>query len=460
MTDKKEQDKIELIDNVETEIKSQHNVFSRLVSKRQLRKKQKLEQIEKQLEIEEQSKKVEDRLEETNEEVKKSGGKKQKITNILFFIFNIVLVVGILLWNILSSEDFTPLHLSDIDFTYVLVTLLFLALIMTADVLTVHRMIYRKTMRSRWGSSYKSTGVLRYYDAVTPMNSGGQAFMVAYLTGRDIPGSTALSIPMSKLVFQNISWLIITFVCLIVSFINPSQLISDETRIAVATLSVIGFLLALFVIVFILFMSLSKTVGQKLVSWGLKLLVKLHILRNYDKHYAKVMTFIEDYQAIMKDFSKSKLEVIYQLILHSARTVLLFSIPFFIYCAFMGFDGSKFGEFFVFTALVDLSASFIPLPGGTGMNEITFQALFSVYLGGNTFWAILLWRFCSYYFYLIQGIGILSYDTLYGNKKYRWIKAKLALQKESQDFKKVQIENFRRERTKRRIKQKKSKIKE
>ncbi|MDE6583635.1 MAG: flippase-like domain-containing protein, partial [Clostridia bacterium] len=307
---------------------------------------------------------------------------------------------------------------------------------------------------------YKSTGILRYYDAVTPMNSGGQAFMVAYLTGRDIPGSTALSIPMSKLVFQNISWLIITFVCLIVSFINPSQLISDETRIAVATLSVIGFLLALFVIVFILFMSLSKTVGQKLVSWGLKLLVKLHILRNYDKHYAKVMTFIEDYQAIMKDFSKSKLEVIYQLILHSARTVLLFSIPFFIYCAFMGFDGSKFGEFFVFTALVDLSASFIPLPGGTGMNEITFQALFSVYLGGNTFWAILLWRFCSYYFYLIQGIGILSYDTLYGNKKYRWIKAKLALQKESQDFKKVQIENFRRERTKRRIKQKKSKIKE
>ncbi|MDE6583230.1 MAG: flippase-like domain-containing protein, partial [Clostridia bacterium] len=202
MTDKKEQDKIELIDNVETEIKSQHNVFSRLVSKRQLRKKQKLEQIEKQLEIEEQSKKVEDRLEETNEEVKKSGGKKQKITNILFFIFNIVLVVGILLWNILSSEDFTPLHLSDIDFTYVLVTLLFLALIMTADVLTVHRMIYRKTMRSRWGSSYKSTGVLRYYDAVTPMNSGGQAFMVADLTGRDIPGSTALSIPMSKLVFQ------------------------------------------------------------------------------------------------------------------------------------------------------------------------------------------------------------------------------------------------------------------
>ena len=61
---------------------------------------------------------------------------------------------------------------------------------------------------------------------------------------------------------------------------------------------------------------------------------------------------------------------------------------------------------------------------------------------------------------LTSALSPLSYDTLYGNKKYRWIKAKLALQKESQDFKKIQIENFRRERTKRRIKQKNSKNQE
>ena len=34
-------------------------------------------------------------------------------------------------------------------------------------------------------------------------------------------------------------------------------------------------------------MSLSKTVGQKMVSWGLKALVKLRILRNYEQ--TKVM---------------------------------------------------------------------------------------------------------------------------------------------------------------------------
>ena len=183
----------------------------------------------------------------------------------------------------------------------------------------------------------------------------------------------------------------------------------------------------------------------------------MKILKNYDKHYDKVMSFVEDYQNIMKEYSKSKLDVVYQVLLSGARFVLLFSIPYFIYMSFP-YQGGKigsFGEFFVYTALIDLASSFIPLPGGTGMNEITFTFLFREYLGGSTFWALLLWRFCSYYFYLLQGIGVITYDTLYGNKKYRWIKKKYDLQEESQEFRKLQIENFRFERNKRRKKQKK-----
>ena len=89
------------------------------------------------------------------------------------------------------------------------------------------------------------------------------------------------------------------------------------------------------------------------------------------------------------------------------------------------------------------------------MNEITFSALFTDYLGGYTFWALLLWRFCSYYFYLLQGISVISYDTIYGNRKYKWVKKKLALQNESQEFRRMQIESFRSERNRRRKNQKK-----
>ncbi len=427
------------------------SLFSRLIFKYKARKAKKLAQIESIKLSDEESKKIIERIEEANKEVSHSNSKKKKIQNICFFVFNIVLVAGILLWNIFSNnEDFEPLSLKNMNLLYVFFALLFLFFIVCFDVLTVHRMIYRKTLRSRWFLAYKATATLRYYDAVTPLSAGGQAFMVTYLTGRDIPATTSLSVPIAKLLFQQIAWLIISFVCLIISFAKGMTTL-------VSAASIIGFVLTFCLVVIILFMSLSKKWGKKVISWGLKALVKMKILKNYDKHYAKVMSFVEDYQNIMKEYSKSKMDVVYQVILSGARFVLLFSIPYFIYMSFP-YQGGKIGsfdEFFVYTALIDLASSFIPLPGGTGMNEITFTFLFKEYLGGSTFWALLLWRFCSYYFYLLQGIGVITYDTLIGNKKYRWTKKKFDLQEESQVFRRMQIENFRFARDKRRKKQKK-----
>lgn len=449
----KEEQQVEQIEKTEStdgvDTKSKQNFFSRLRNKY---KAKQIERLKKEALSDEENKKVEEKLEEVTKEVnEKAKDKRKKIMNVVYFVFNILLVAGILVWNILSSEDFTPLKIVDINFLYIFIMLLFLFLIIVVDVFSVHRMIYRKTLRSRWFLSYKSLGILRYYDAVTPMSSGGQAFMVTYLNARDIPASTSLSIPIAKLVFQQIAWLIVTSVCLIVSFTN------GMSQSFVSAASIIGFCLAFLVVSFILFVSLSKKLGEKLVSGSLKLLVKMKILKNYDKHYDKVMNFVRDYQNIMKEYSKAKWDVMYQIILHAIRFVFLFSIPYFIYLAFP-YQGGKlgnYGDFFIYTALIDLASSFIPLPGGTGMNEITFAALFKDYLGGYTFWALLLWRFCSYYFYLLQGIGIISYDTIYGNRKYRWVKKKFELQEESLEFKKIQIENFRQERNKRRKKQKK-----
>lgn len=442
---------LEVVENAE--IPKKESFFSRIKTNYRAKQAKKLEQIEKL--SSQDDKKVEEKIVETTKEVSdyKSGGRKKKIKNILFFIFNIVLVVGILLWNILSSEDFEPFKFKEINLLFVLVVLFLLALIMLTDVVSVHRMIYRKTLRSRWPLSYKSLSTLRYYDAVTPLASGGQAFMVSYLTSRDIPGSTALSIPIAKLLFQQISWLIITFICLVVSFTNNMNTL-------VTAASIIGFVLAFLLVVIILFFSLSKKLGGKIVAWVLKILVKMKILKDFDKHYEKVIGFVEDYQSIMKEYSKSVWDILFQIFLHLLRFVFLFSIPFFVCCVFKGFDGSKYGEFFIYTALIDLASSFIPLPGGTGMNEITFTALFKGYLGGKTFWALLMWRFCSYYFYLLQGIGIIFYDTVYGNRKYRWVKKKFALQEESLKFRKMQIELFRQERNKRRKKQKKAPVSE
>lgn len=149
--------------------------------------------------------------------------------------------------------------------------------------------------------------------------------------------------------------------------------------------------------------------------------------------------------------------------LYILMNLFKYSIPFFVVGIFVpNMGGEYFIQLMVMTVLVDLSASFFPMPGGTGLNEISFTAAFggvietfksSGYItesSGILIWVLLIWRFFSYYIYLLQGVTILSYDMAYGNRKYKWLVVKENLAEESAVFKQEQINRFRAERAKRR----------
>lgn len=443
----KKEEKKEVVE-VATE-PSKQSLFSRLRRRRTERKNSRRQEIEKGLSAEE-NQKVEEKIEEVNKEIEESHASttRKKVWKSIFFVLNIVLVIGVLIWDIFTSgESFSFGQVA--NGWYLFIVFLFLALIVLIDVLSVHRLIYRKTMMSRWALSYKSMATWRYYNGITPIPNGGQTFMVGYLSSRDIPGAASLSIPVSKLLFQNTAWLLMTMICLIISF-------SNGITGMVSVISVIVFCFTLVMMILMFTFSSSKKLCVKVAEWGIRVLVKMKLLKDFDRSYTKVTTFIDDYQATMKDYVKAKFDIVYQFFLNVARFILLYSIPFFICCAFTGrADASVYGDFFVYTVLVDLASAFIPLPGGIVLNEITFAWLFRSYLGGSVFLPLLIWRFCDYYFYLLQGLGIFLYDTFYGNKKYKWVQKRRLLQAESQEFRKVQIENFRTERSQRRKKTRK-----
>ena len=434
--------------NVQTEQeemvdRKKQSLFSRLRQRKEARKQKRQKAAEEQLSAEE-TKQIEERLEVVNQEIEEIQSPKKRKKSIIFWVFNLILIIGILIWNILSTDDFTPFEMLRLDYSYILVAFLLMLGMILTDVLSVHRMIYRKTARSRWATSYKSVAIYRF----TPLSTGGQPFMISYLNGRDIPPATSLSIPMTKLLFQDLAWLTLTSACLIYSF-------TKKIRTIISALSIIGFIITLVVVVVIICFSISKKIGSRMIGWFVRVMTFLHIWKDYDKHYERLVGSLEDFQAVMRSYNKEFFEVIYQYILSLARIFMMYCLPFFIYSAFKGYNTDMFGEFFIYTALIDLASHVIPLPAGTGINEITFTWLFATYLGGSTFWALLLWRFFTFYFYLLQGVGVIAYDTFYGNRKYRWIQKKRALQEESREFRREQIENFRLEREKRRRRQKK-----
>ena len=383
-----------------------------------------------------------DQINDAGQQVAKAKSKKKKLMNIGGFVLNIVIVVGILWYQLAHEEVASPDYLFSQGnrLWYILLIFFCFAVVMGIDALRTNIFIKKSGNRSRPGLSYKVCAIGKYYDCVTPLSTGGQPFQVFYLNNRGLSASSALSVPMARYVVSQIGWMtcsIVSVVC--VALFN----LAEGSVISIA--SYIGFALNLTVLTFTLVLSLSKKIGKKLVVKGLKLLQKMRIVKNYEKQYERVMNVVSGYQSTMSEYAKSIGTFLFIVLISVLYYVINYSIPFVTYLMFGGTDISMWPKMIALTAMIELASSFIPLPGGTGMNELSFTVMFApLFTGGTIFWALLIWRLMSYYMYLIQGIAIIVYDYAYGNKKYNWQKRKWELEAESVLFKEQQLKNYKR----------------
>ena len=385
------------------------------------------------------------KIDEAEQSVAKQNSKKKKFLNLGFFILNIAIVAGILIYQ-LNGQKFELIHGLKLNGWAILLMFMFFGLTLLLETFAVSYLLKSSTGKWRFGLSYKVFAIGKYYDNITPLATGGQPFQITYLKGKGVPLHSALSVPLAKYLFSQIAWVVLSLVCLIISSVDKTY----NTYVSIA--SIIGFVLSFFMLSVVIFLCICKTAGRKIVVKVLRLAYKMKIIKNYDKQYAKITKYIEDFQSVMQQYAKSPKDFFIMMTTSFLRLFFYYSIPYFIYAMMMGFDGTLFVKLLVMSLLVDLAASFFPLPGGTGMNEISFSAMFSPIFKNNlmTFWALLIWRFFTYYYNLIQGIACISYDVAYGNRKFRWQQKKNMLMEESQVFKQAQIDKFRQERLRRR----------
>ncbi len=387
------------------------------------------------------------KLDEAQQVVAKRSGKNKRAWNIAMFFLNVGIIVGILLYT-LFTNDFTPLSQINLNIEWFFVAFLLYIVAFLFDAWSAAYLLKKNCGKYRFILSMKATMCGRYYDAVTPLATGGQPFQMTYLSQRDVPSAAALSVPMARLFFQQLTWIILSAICLIIASVDKTF------NVVVSIASAIGFILAFFMMATTLFLSISKKTGKVLVVKTLKLLQKMKIVKNYEKQYQRVMKYVEDYQSIMTNYVKSPKDFFFMTITTFIRDILVYCIPFFVYCMFSEFDPSMFVKMTVMGVLIDLASSYTPLPGGSGAMELSFSAMFATYFnGGELFWALIVWRFFSYYSYLIFGFGMVTYDFLYGNRKYKWQKVEQSLQLESKKFKDNQIALFRSQRAYRRKRQ-------
>ena len=364
---------------------------------------------------------------EAEEKTKKQKSKKSKILSLIFFIINIAIIAVIIITQSLKDDSMASIGdmFAVANFWYLLAALGAFALLMVTDTFRWWLLIFRSTKHSRPFLSYKTMALGKYYDNITPLATGGQPFQIYYMAKRGIKGSTASSIPFAIYIFNQL-----VAVGVSLSVLIFSKKIAGGLDPTVFTAAVIGVALNTTIMLFIFLLSISKKIGPTLTIWVLKLLHKMHIIKDYTALFRKVMRFVSEYQKTFRYFVSNFFITTTMLVSSFLNIVVKFIIPACVVCMFNNghFDWATYSAVFIWCTLIDSVLSYIPWPGAAGVAEISYVTMFAYFSlsSGTVVWAMLIYRIFQYYIYLIQGLLVLSYDFLFGNKKIEKTNARFA----------------------------------
>ena len=235
----------------------------------------------------------------------------------------------------------------------------------------------------------------KYYDSVTPAAIGGQPFQIYYMRHNSgLPNGASTSIPIVGMIANQIGFLLIAIPCFVLSGIAYS-------KPALIVTAWIGLLFYAFWPVMVAGVSFFPKTTTKFLKFIIKILAKIRLIKSRNKALSKIEHEVEEYAKSVKLILKTR-GLFFQVIgLSVLFNALIVAIPFFVLTAFGGNIG--FMECFVLTVAVMSAVYFIPTPGNAGAAEGTFFLVFSSLSSGYIFWAMLLWRFFSYYIYIITG---------------------------------------------------------
>lgn len=367
---------------------------------------------------------VEEKFRSAEEKQKPKSKKKSVIFSLIFLAINILLVV-FLARSLLDSADASLIEVfrgQGKRLWWFVLAFGFMAIALAADAASFSILVKKTTGKFRPWLAYRTTAMGKYYEAVTPLALGMQPGQIMQLNKGGISAGVATSIPIMKMIVHNMMNLILSLVFLICVGTNIASIsgLADIVLIVFKVLAYIGVIISGGMILVLMLIANSKMVGRSLARFAVRTGYKLRLVKDYRKSYGKLMNSVLEFQNSMAYFKKNKGTLAAVMGSIVVSLLALASLPFAITMALSDVTFASVGDGLWFWLecmtryyICFQAASYIPLPGGTGMMEIAFISMFgsSSFLGGNIVWGFLFWRIISYYLVIAQGMVMIVGDT-------------------------------------------------
>lgn len=265
---------------------------------------------------------------------------------------------------------------------------------------------YMKSPERFWDGAI-TTMIGFFYNALTPLASGGQPFQIVQMHGRGINVGTAVSVMMVKFLAWHIA---LTTVGLFGFTLFGRHLASITPAMLVM------FIIGVFVhvgcaTVGILLMfkpALVQRAGHACIGWFGRVFLKRKPERT-ERMLAVWEGFVSDYGEAMAYVRVHPRGMLFIEFAAFIEVIAYLSVAYFVYRG-LGFSAAGYPTLLLMQAVLTIAVAYIPLPGASGASEGAFYLLFTQFFGDSRLAGMLIWRTLTYYLTILLGLVVVLID--------------------------------------------------
>ena len=321
----------------------------------------------------------------------------KKILSFLFILLSVSAVVVIAFSNRELGDAWGAI--SRLDVRWLAGIILCWAAYALFEAMGTWAYLRRQGFRIRLPRVVGTTLIGLYYSNITPSAAGGQPMQINSLRKAGIPvGYGTLAIT-ARFVTNQLMVCAISLAMLLCH----REFVYQQLGGAIWAVRV-GWLVNFASIPLVLLAAFRRKwiqkLGEKLIGLG----VRIRIVKDRDAAVAKLTEVLDTYHEALTDLTHHPKQILVQVLCSTLCMLGLTASVVFTYYAF-GQSGTPWPQVLTLSCLLFISASYTPLPGASGAQEGGFLLYFSgIFKDGTIGLALLVWRFFTYYLFLITGV--------------------------------------------------------
>ena len=308
----------------------------------------------------------------------------------------IILIITLLVLGFILKDDYHIIisTLKQANLLWFLVTVLLYFVYFIFDQLSLHNIIKQYSKDFKFQFSMYLGIITKFFNGITPLATGGQPMEVYEMHKKGVDYKSGANIVIQNyIVFQIalVFWGIIS--------ITLNQFLHFFKYVPVLKqLTIIGFIINFAILIILFMVSFSKKFNKIILTFFIRILSKLRIIKDKDNKLKKWEKICDDYYENAKVLLHNK-KIFFKCIFFQIISLCIYYIlPLFIaYSLNLGVN-LTFLNTVAASSYIYVMGCYVPIPGASGGMEYAFLGFFGNFLSDSPLKALLImWRFMTYY---------------------------------------------------------------